>query len=114
MSDPNIIRQKYLTSLAWILTTSPEIKAAINRSVSWSDESGYLRDINSLIAEEQAKFTLAAQRLQALGYMTADEAAGSRPTLHVTIADHRQKSHPPLPAFPPLDPSQKVTISFSE
>ncbi len=108
--DPDLVRQHYLATLLQSPPETPPIKAAIAHHIEWQDAGAYQTNLRAFIAGQQQTFANVAQRLNASGLMTAEEAASARPALAIEIWDQRSAATP-LPAI--TDIGDRVTMKDS-
>jgi hypothetical protein len=83
-------------------------------SIQWSDGESFLRDLQNLEANEEAKLHETVEALFEKGLLTANEVNSLRPKLLITVTDDREHQDAALPQWNANDPLTVITFDSPE
>jgi hypothetical protein len=83
-------------------------------SIQWSGGESFLRDLQDLVAGEEAKLHETVETLFEKGLLTANEVNSLRPKLLVQVNDDRMNKDAALPRWDSIDPLTVITYDSLE
>lgn len=106
----DLVRQHYVTRMLGEPLGDPPLRASIHETIVWENGDAYLAYMRNLVEQEQTAFIEVTRRLKDAGLMTAEEAAGAKPRLEITVVDDRDDTKTPLPNAGKLE--ENVTVKM--
>jgi hypothetical protein len=95
----SLIREHFLAGLAGESPSDPSVRSRLETTITWHDDSQYLRDLRAFVDKQQSLYDAVAQRLVNSGWLTAAERSVVRPKLSISILDDRAAKLSSLPTF---------------
>jgi hypothetical protein len=108
MRSPDVLREHFLASLAGDDPENPTVRSSIQTTIMWQNDQQYLRDLRTLVDQQQSQFETLGKKLMDAGVISEEERASLRPSLQVRISDERSQKRSGLPIVPYAGSNVKI------
>lgn len=108
MRAPDVLREHFLASLAGDDPEDPTVRSSMQTTIMWQNDQQYLRELRTLVDQQQSQFEKLGKKLMDAGVISAEERASLRPSLQVRISDERSNKPSTLPVVQNTESNVKI------